>query len=139
MLHMRLIVPHELTGPVLERLGATRGVAHIVQGSGSATRPEGDFVLCDVAREAANEVVEWLQTQGVHRRGAITVEAVEAVVSDAAAAAETLAPGHGADALVWEELESRVRVEAVVTVSFLAVPGSGRGHRRRRHLAGFAD
>ena len=120
MLHMRLIVPHELTGPVLERLGATRGVAHIVQGSGSATRPEGDFVLCDVAREAANEVVEWLQTQGVHRRGAITVEAVEAVVSDAAAAAETLAPGHGADALVWEELESRVRVEAVLTVSFLA-------------------
>ena len=120
MLHMRLIVPHELTGPVLERLSATPGVAHIVQGSGSATRPEGDVVLCDVAREAANEVVEWLQTQGVHRRGAITVEAVEAVVSDAAAAAETLAPGHGADALVWEELESRVRVEAVVTVSFLA-------------------
>ena len=48
------------------------------------------------------------------------MEAVEAVVSDAAAAAETLAPGHGADALVWEELESRVRVEAVLTVSFLA-------------------
>lgn len=120
MLHLRLIVPHELTGTVLERLSATRGVAHIVRGSGSATRPEGDVVLCDVAREAANEVVEWLQTQGVHRRGAITVEAVEAIVSDAAAAAETLAPGHGADALVWEELESRARVEAVLTVSFLA-------------------
>src|ERR687891_967700 len=96
MLHLRLIVPHELTGPVLERLGATRGVAHIVQGSGSATRPEGDFVLCDVAREAANEVVEWLQTQGVHRRGAITVEAVGAGVSDAAGGAAEPGPGQGA-------------------------------------------
>ncbi|MGH9229694.1 MAG: DUF389 domain-containing protein [Acidimicrobiales bacterium] len=120
MLHLRLIVPHELTGAVLERLRATPGVVHIVRGSGSATRPEGDVVLCDVAREAANEVVEWLQTQGVHRRGAITVEAVEAIVSDAAAAAEALAPGYGTDALVWEELESRTRVEAVLTVSFLA-------------------
>lgn len=120
MLHLRLIVPHDLTGAVLERLSATPGVAHIVWGSGSAIRPEGDVVLCDVAREAANEVVEWLQAQGMHRRGAITVEAVEAVVSDAAAAAEALAPGQGADALVWEELESRVRVEAVLTVSFLA-------------------
>ena len=119
MLHLRVIVPHELTDAVLERLSATRGVAHVVRGAGSATRPEGDLVLCDVAREAANDVVEWLRTQGVHRRGAITVEAIEAVVSDAAAIAETLAPGHGTDALVWEELESRVRAEAVLTISFL--------------------
>jgi uncharacterized hydrophobic protein (TIGR00271 family) len=120
MLHLRLIVPHELTGTVLERLSATPGVAHIVRAPGSAIRPEGDVVLCDIAREAANDVVEWLQSQGVHHRGAITVESVEAIVSDAAAAAETLAPGHGADALVWEELESRTREEAVLTVSFLA-------------------
>ena len=120
MLHLRLIVPHELTDVVLERLSTTRGVVHIVRGSGSAIRPDGDLVLCDVAREAANEVLEWLQARGVHRRGAIAVEAVDAVVSDAATAAETLAPGHGTDALVWEELESRTRVEATLTVSFLA-------------------
>jgi uncharacterized hydrophobic protein (TIGR00271 family) len=121
MLHLRLIVPHSLTDVVLQRLNATPGVAHIIRGSGSAIRPGGDVVVCDVAREAANEVVEWLQDQGVHRSGAITVEAVEAVVSDAAAAAETLAPGHGADALVWEELEARTRAEAVLTVSFVAL------------------
>lgn len=119
MLHLRLIVPADLTALVLERLSTTPGVAHIVQGSGSATRPEGDVVLCDVARETANDVVEWLQSQGVHRRGAITVEAIEASVSDAAASAEMLAPGHGADALVWEELEARTRTEAALTVSFL--------------------
>jgi len=120
MLHLRLIVPADLTVVVLERLTATPGVAHIVQGSGSAIRPDGEVILCDVAREAANEVVEWLQDQGVHRRGAITLEAVEASVSDAAARAEALAPGEATDALVWEELESQTRVEATLTVSFLA-------------------
>ena len=119
MLHLRLIVPPGLTDAVLERLRATPGVAHIVRGSGAGIQPEGDLVLCDVAREAANEIIEWLQDQGVHRHGAITVETVDAVVSDAAATAETTAPGHGADALVWEELEARVREEAVLSVSFL--------------------
>jgi uncharacterized hydrophobic protein (TIGR00271 family) len=120
MFHLRLIVPTDLTDVVLERLTATPGVAHIVRGAGSATRPDGDVVLCDVAREAANEVVEWLQDQGVHHRGAITLEAVEASVSDTAVEAEALAPGHATDALVWEELESQTRVEATLTVSFLA-------------------
>jgi uncharacterized hydrophobic protein (TIGR00271 family) len=119
VLHLRLIIPHDLTDVVVARLRADPGVAHIVRGSGPATRPEGDLVLCDVAREAANEVVEWLQAHDVHHRGAITVEAIEATVSDAAAAAEALAPGHGTDALVWEEIESRARTEAVLTVSFL--------------------
>jgi uncharacterized hydrophobic protein (TIGR00271 family) len=120
MLHLRLIVPNDLTVAVLERLTATPGVAHIVRGSGSATQPDGDVLMCDVAREAANEVVEWLQSQGVHRRGAITLEALEASVSDAALQAEALAPGHGTDALVWQELESLTHVEAALTVSFLA-------------------
>ncbi len=119
MLHVRLIVPPELTDAVLERLRATPGVAHIVRDSGSATRPEGDVLICDVAREAANGVVEWLQEQDVHHRGAITVESLETVVSDAAAAAEAAAPGHGSDALVWEELEARTRSESVLTTSFV--------------------
>ncbi len=119
VLHLRLIVPFELTEDILEGLTATSGVAHIVRGVGTATRPQGDVVLCDVAREAANDVVEWLQDLGVHRRGAIVVEANEVAVSDAAAAAEGTAAGEGSDALVWEELEARVRTEAVLTVSFL--------------------
>jgi uncharacterized hydrophobic protein (TIGR00271 family) len=120
MLHLRLIVPPDMTDAVVERLSGSPGVAHIVRLPAAAVRPPGDVVTCEVAREAANEVVEWLQAQGVHRDGAIVVEAVDAVVSDAAAAAEVRAPGHEGDALVWEELESRARTESVLTVSFLA-------------------
>ncbi|MEO5900583.1 MAG: hypothetical protein ABIR68_10715, partial [Ilumatobacteraceae bacterium] len=119
MLHLRLVVPADLIDVVVEQLAANPGVVHLVRGAGSATRPPGEVVLCDVARESANEVIERLQDHGVHRRGAIVVEAVEMVVSDAAAAAEASSPGEGGNALVWEQLEARTRDEATLTASFL--------------------
>ena len=120
VLHLRLIVPADLTARVLDRLRETPGVAHVAVVRGAAVVPRGDLVLCDVVREAANEVVEWLQHQGVHHQGVIAVEVVEATVSDAAATADEIAPGHGSDALVWEELESKTRAEAILTASFLS-------------------
>ncbi len=119
MLHLRLIVPLDLAEVVIDHLRSVPGVTHLVHLPGSATSPPGDVVLCDVAREAANDVVEWLQDHAVHRRGAIAVVALDAVVSDAAQRAEALAPGQGADALVWEEVEERARDEATLTASFL--------------------
>ena len=119
MVHLRLIVPTDLVTGVVEGLRATPGVAHLAHLSAVSVTPPGDLVLCDVAREAANDVIEWLQREDVHHRGAISVQALEAVVSDAAAAAEARAPGQGGDALVWEEIESRARGEAVLSASFL--------------------
>jgi uncharacterized hydrophobic protein (TIGR00271 family) len=119
VLHLRLIVPSDMTDHIVNELAARPGVVHIVRGSGATARPEGDVVDCDVVREAANDLVEWLQDRGVHRRGAISILDVDVVVSDAAAAAEAAIPGHGGDALVWEALEARVRDEAALTVSFL--------------------
>jgi uncharacterized hydrophobic protein (TIGR00271 family) len=114
-----LIVPAELTDRIVEQLTATPGVVHIVRGAGSATRPDGEVVLCDVAREAANEVVERLQDHDLHRDGAIVIESVDVAVSDAAASAEAASPGAGGDSLVWEHLEARTRDEATLTVSFV--------------------
>jgi uncharacterized hydrophobic protein (TIGR00271 family) len=119
VLHLRLIVPFHLTDVVVAGLSDEPGVAHIVRGGGSASQPTGDVIECDVVREAANGVVEWLQDHGVHHTGAIAVHAVEAMVSDSAEAAEAAAPGESGDALVWEELEGRVRSEATLTISFL--------------------
>ncbi len=119
MLHLRLIVAADLAHPVVNCLRQTPGVAHVVHIPSVSSSPPGHLVLCDVAREAANDVVEWLQRQGVHHSGAITMVAIEAVVSDAAAQAEVAAPGAGSDALVWEELEARARADGQLTVSFL--------------------
>jgi uncharacterized hydrophobic protein (TIGR00271 family) len=119
VVHLRLIVPSDLVAEVLERLPAMTGVAHVIHLEEASTRPPGQVVMCDVAREAANEVIEWLQALGVHHRGAISVEAVEAVISDAAAGADIEAPGHAADAVVWEELEAHARDDAQPSVSYL--------------------
>jgi uncharacterized hydrophobic protein (TIGR00271 family) len=121
VLHLRLIIPFDLVDHVVGYLGEAPGVAHLILGGGTAVRPEGEVVHCDVAREAVNEVIEWLQDQGVHTRGAITADVIDTTVSDAAAAAESAAPGQGTDALVWEELEARTRPESVVTASFIAL------------------
>jgi uncharacterized hydrophobic protein (TIGR00271 family) len=123
MIHLRLSVPGRDVAAVIEHLSSAPGVAHIAHLPGASIAPVGDVVLCDVAREAANDVVEWLQGRGVHHRGAITVEAIEAVVSDAAEAAEAAAPGHGGNALIWEELEARARTESTLTASYLVFIG----------------
>jgi uncharacterized hydrophobic protein (TIGR00271 family) len=121
MIHLRLIVPSDLAGSVFDDLVAMPGVAHVVKVEVADASPSGRLILCDVAREAANDVVEWLQRQEVHHRGAITVGALEAVVSDAAERATIEAPGHGADALIWEDLEARARSDSELTASFLVL------------------
>jgi uncharacterized hydrophobic protein (TIGR00271 family) len=119
MIHLRLIVPPDLTDRVFAQLESHPGVAHVAHVQAVNATPTGQVLLCDVVREAANDVIEWLQRQGVHRRGAVTVEALEAVISDAGARAEAAAPGQAADALIWEVLDYRARADSVLTVSFL--------------------
>lgn len=119
MVHLRLIVPAELAAAVFQRLAATAGVAHVVRLPAADVSPAGEVILCDVVRESANDVVEWLQRQGVHRVGAITIEPLETVVSDAAQRAAEAAPGEGGDFLIWEQIEARARDDASLTVSYL--------------------
>lgn len=119
MVHLRLIVEPTLEAVVLEELRGTVGVAHIVHVAGAECTPRGALILCDVAREAANDLVERLQRLGVHHRGAIALSDSHTIVSDAAARADELAPGLGADAIIWEGLEARARDESQLSISFL--------------------
>lgn len=119
MIHLRLVVPVDLTETVVAYLISHAGVAHVMRFDGAGLTPTGDVVLCDLAREASNDVVEWLQRQRVHTRGAIALELPDAVVSDAAERADARAPGAGPDALIWEQVEARVRDETRPTASYL--------------------
>lgn len=119
MLHLRLVVPRDCWEEVIERLGAHPGVVHLAADAGTSTKPDGRVVTCDVVREAGNDVIEWLQDLGVHRQGAITVVSIDTAVSDAAARAEADAPGNAADAMIWEAVETRVRNDSALTVSYL--------------------
>ncbi|MFD0530795.1 DUF389 domain-containing protein [Kitasatospora arboriphila] len=120
MLHLRLIVPADLRDQVLQTLDDCVGATHVVLLPDSAVRPAGDVVLCDVAREAADELLGALRTLGLADRGAINVEEVALTISAAADRAEEEAPGEGADALVWESVSEITHEESTLTVVYLA-------------------
>ena len=123
MLHLRITLPADRAQAVVDHLVAEPGVAHVAWLPGASVVPPGDLVLCDVVREVADDVVEWLQAQDVHHEGSISLDMVDTVVSDAAAGAEQAVPGHGSDGLVWEAIDARTRDDALLTPSLLVLMG----------------
>ncbi len=120
MLHLRVICPTERTEQVLGALASQRGATHIVVMRDVAVHPAGDMVEADVAREAANDVVDALNELGVAEDGGMTLVPVETVLSAAARKAERDVPGDPADSVVWEELLSRTREESTLNGLFVA-------------------
>lgn len=119
MIHLRLIVPPELSPAVLEFLERAPEVTNLWRLPGAASKPDGDLVSCDVATESGSGILSELRGLGLEHRGSISVEKVDASVSRVAEAAERAAPGAPADAIVWEEVEGRISESATLSVSFL--------------------
>ncbi|WP_436761198.1 DUF389 domain-containing protein [Streptosporangium sp. V21-05] len=120
MLHLRVISPPELSDKVLEILDGCVGVVNIVVFPGAARSPAGDLVQFDIAREAANEVIERLQGLGLHTEGSIAAEQVDLSISEVAERAQEEAPGDSDDAVVWAEFAQRVDEDTRLTWAFLA-------------------
>lgn len=119
MLHLRLIVPPDLLDVVLRTLEDAPEVTNLWRLPGAATKPPGDLVSCDVAKEEGSSILQELRAHGLEERGSIAVEVVDASLSLGAAEAEHIARGSPADAIVWEEIESRVSESAVLSMSYL--------------------
>ena len=119
MLHLRLIVPPGRTRDVHGCLRESPGVTHMILMPGAAVEPPGDVLMCDVARESASEVLMSLRELGIDELGSIAVEGIDVSLSAAAARAEEMAPGVGADALVWEEVEARTAEESTLSRTYL--------------------
>ncbi|MBB5868072.1 putative hydrophobic protein (TIGR00271 family) [Allocatelliglobosispora scoriae] len=119
MLHLRIITPTDLTERVVKMLEAELAVTHVVVLPAAARQPPGDLVLCDVAREGANEVLDELRALGVDSRGAVTAEDMDLVLSASAKRAARAAPGLGADAVVWEEIAQKTGEETRLSATYL--------------------
>ncbi|MEU5541606.1 DUF389 domain-containing protein [Streptomyces sioyaensis] len=120
MLHLRLIVPADRTDTVVQLLEDTVGTAHLVVLAGAARNPQGDVVLCDVAREAGDGLLADLRALGIDESGSIAVENVHLSLSRHADQAEKDAPGEGADAVLWESLTDATHEESTLSVTYLA-------------------
>ncbi|MGC4896237.1 DUF389 domain-containing protein [Micromonospora sp. DT31] len=121
MLHLRIIAPADRAAEVADLLAEEPGVAHLAVLPGAARRPAGDLILCDIVRESADQVLRVLQEMGVEARGAISADDVELTLSGAAERAARAAPGHGEDAVVWEEIAAKTGEQTVLTGTFLAL------------------
>ncbi|MGP2435737.1 DUF389 domain-containing protein [Streptomyces sp. JW3] len=120
MLHLRLITPPEQTDEVVRLLDTTVGTAHLVVLPGAARSPAGDVVMCDVAREAGDDLINGLRGLGLQRHGAITAEDIDLSLSEYADRAEEEAPGEGADAVLWEQLQEATHEESTLSVTYVA-------------------
>ncbi len=120
MVHLRVTAPPTLVDAVYSTLRGHASVLNLVRLPGVSERPDGDLVLCDVAREDASVVVEELRELGLEREGSIAIEPISSIVSDAARRAERAAVGSPADAVVWETVEFQTSESAQLSGSFLA-------------------
>jgi uncharacterized hydrophobic protein (TIGR00271 family) len=120
MLHLRLITPADRTDDVVRLIEKTVGTTHLVVLPGAARNPVGDVVMCDVAREAGDELIGALRESGLDRTGSIAVETIELSLSERADRAEEEAPGEGADAVLWEQLRDATHEESTLNVTYLA-------------------
>ncbi|MFC8424887.1 DUF389 domain-containing protein [Streptomyces sp. NPDC057236] len=120
MLHLRLITPAEKTGDVIRLIEGTIGTAHLCVLPGAARDPAGDVVMCDVAREAGDDLLSELQRLGLDVSGSIAVENIGLSLSKRAEKAEKDAPGEPADAVLWEHLTEATHEESTLSVTYLA-------------------
>jgi len=120
MIHLRIVTPPDRAEQVLELLCASASTCNVIRLPGVARRPDGDVLLCDVAREDASVILADLRELGIARDGSIAIEEVDTEISDAADRAVQAARGAPADAVVWEEVEARTSESAELSLSFLA-------------------
>lgn len=102
----------------MELLNDDVAVTHLVVLPGAARDPRFDLILCDVAREGADAVLQRLRDLDIERSGSVVVSSVGVSLSDAARRAARAAPGHGTDAVVWDEIAHKTGEETHLTATY---------------------
>ena len=104
----------------MDLLEHTPSVCNLIFLERAARRPEGDVILCDVAREDASVIISDLKELEIDREGSIAMEEIDSLISDAADRAIHAAEGLPTDAVIWEEVEARTSENTELSASFLA-------------------
>lgn len=120
MLRLTVTTPSDLTDAATGILSDCAAVSTLSVSRGAALRPEGDVLHANVAREAADAVVEQLRELGVHERGSIEIETVATWISRPGYEADVRAPGSSADAVVWPQVAHRSYEDTELNWTFLS-------------------
>jgi uncharacterized hydrophobic protein (TIGR00271 family) len=120
MVHLRIVAPSDTALHALELLCASESVSNVVHLPGAASKPAGDVLLADVAREDASVIVQDLRELDIPATGSIAISSGETQISDASQRAERHAIGLPGDAVVWEDVDSRSEELTELSGTFLA-------------------
>ncbi len=121
MIHLRVIAPASHTDAAVALLVDHRSVANVVVVRGAAVDPVGDMITCDVAPEDASYIVGDLRRMGLVQLGAIDIDEIDSSLSFASDEAERSAKGNSADAVIWENVESRIDNEGMISAGMVAL------------------
>lgn len=119
MQHLRITSPTHLTDRILAVFTDDPAVSHLAVMRGASLAPEGDIVMADVAREAANELIDALIALGLPEQGTLHIEPVTTWVSRAGFDAERRTPGSSADAVVWADVTQRAYEESELNWTYV--------------------
>ena len=115
-----MVSPPDQCHNVLELLEATESVFNIVHLPGVARKPDGDLVLCDVARRDVSLLVADLRELDIDTEGSIAIEEIDAEISGIASHAHHRRRDDvGSDPVVWENVSSRTSENVELSHSFL--------------------
>src|SRR5918998_2069902 len=119
MVHLRIVAPAWEAQQAVDLLKQVDSSCNLIHVPGAASKPDGDLILVDVAREDASVILSDLKELEIHRCGSIAIESSETHISDMVDEVEKRAPGEPGDAVVWEEVEARTSEDSRLTASFL--------------------
>ncbi|HUB21414.1 MAG TPA: DUF389 domain-containing protein [Streptosporangiaceae bacterium] len=106
------------TGLLLDRLDGLPGVRNLVVLEGAARDPHGDAVFFDVDYAAANPVFRALRGLGLDHDGVVTVEQVDASLTDTVGTGGVIGSPARELAPIWEMVEATIRAGATYSPSF---------------------
>jgi uncharacterized hydrophobic protein (TIGR00271 family) len=117
---LRISSPSELTEDVIGVLSNDPAVSSLAVLRDASVRPPGDVLFADVAREAANDIIDRLRGLELHMEGTVHIEPVRAWMSQRGFDAERLAPGSSADSVVWADVTQQAYEDSEFNWTFVS-------------------
>jgi uncharacterized hydrophobic protein (TIGR00271 family) len=119
MVHLRIVAPSWEAQQAVDLLKRIESACNLIHVPGAASKPDGDLILVDIAREDASVILSDLKELEIHRCGSIAIESSETHISALFDEVEKRAPGDPGDAVVWEEVEATTSESSRLTGSFV--------------------
>ena len=118
MLHLRILVPGDLSAPVESMLLGEPGAVHVSVVAGASREPSGDLIEADVVRAALGAIMSRLEDLRVPQRGSISFVELGDVRSAAAESAATVEGEFGEELISWDEVAARTRDDTTFTWAY---------------------